>query len=165
MAEPAKDKFAVADDKFQQQVSQQVQRATAELNRLEQLLKAGMVDREALTEFRESVNRVRVTGWAVQQALDPASKHDAAVFLTIERVRCAIQLTTQLTADLQLSNINESIERRSLEALDKSLQTLGAAVHDLLTDDPLQLNKLARISDPFPAELGSLARHGVFLKT
>ncbi len=141
MPDPPKDKFAIADNEFQQQVSQQVQRATAELNRLEQLLKAGMVDHEALTEFRESVNRVRVTGWAVQQALDPASKHDAAVFLTIERVRCATQLSTQLAADLQLSNLNETIERASLETLDKSLQTLCSAVHDLLSDDPLQLNK------------------------
>ena len=77
--------FDEIDSQFSKQISTQVERATAELNQLEQLLKAGMVDKEVLTDFRESVNRVRHTGWAVQQAMEaPSSKEDVSLILTIE---------------------------------------------------------------------------------
>ena len=41
-----------ANQAFSKQVTNQVARITGELNRLEQLLSAGMVDRRVLSEFR-----------------------------------------------------------------------------------------------------------------
>ena len=41
-----------ANQAFTKQVTNQVARITGELNRLEQLLSAGMVDRRVLSEFR-----------------------------------------------------------------------------------------------------------------
>jgi len=43
-----------ADKAFSKQVSDQVARITSELNRMEQLLSAGMVDQGVLTEFRDA---------------------------------------------------------------------------------------------------------------
>ncbi len=51
-------------------VTNQVKRATQELQKLETLLQAGMVDRAVLAEFREAVDQIRKTSWCVQQSLD-----------------------------------------------------------------------------------------------
>lgn len=128
------------DTQFSKQVSQQLQRATAELNQLEQLLKAGMVDRAVLTEFRESVNRVRNTGWAVQQTMESTnSPEDVAKVLTTERIRAAGQLNAQLTSDLRLAKDNGGLDRSKLAALAKTVDLLAGALHTLLNEDPLEL--------------------------
>jgi hypothetical protein len=59
-----------ADRAFAQLVSGQVKRVTQEIQKLEMLLKAGMVDPEALREFRKAIDQVRKTSWSVQNALD-----------------------------------------------------------------------------------------------
>jgi hypothetical protein len=56
-----------AERAFGKQVTSQVARVTQELMKLEQLLKAGMVDPTVLMEFRRVVDNVRKTSWAVQQ--------------------------------------------------------------------------------------------------
>ena len=56
-----------AERAFGQQVTSQVARVTQELMKLEQLLKAGMVDPSVLMEFRRVVDNVRKTSWSVQQ--------------------------------------------------------------------------------------------------
>ena len=64
-----------ADDKaFVELVSNQVQRVTLELNKLEKLLQAGMVDKAILVEFRTAVDQIRKTSWEVQSSMEkPAS--------------------------------------------------------------------------------------------
>jgi len=88
-----------ADNAFHQQVSAQVARVTAELNRLETLLSAGMVDRQVLTEFRDAVNRVRQTGWQVQTWLEGDPRALRALLIE-DRVRVATRLANQLAAEL-----------------------------------------------------------------
>ena len=130
------------DEQFSKQISQQLQKATAELNHLEQLLKAGMVDRAVLTDFRESVNRVRHTGWAVQQAMEaPESGDDVQLILTMERVRASNQLSTQLASDLNLMKTGDAaaLDRSKLKALIQSVRLLESALHNLLHDNPLEL--------------------------
>src|SRR4051794_1832136 len=56
-----------AERAFGQQVTSQVARVTKELVKLEQLLKAGMVDATVLAEFRKVVDNVRKTSWWFQQ--------------------------------------------------------------------------------------------------
>lgn len=63
------------DDKaFVALVTSQVQRVTQELNKLEQLLQAGMVDRSVLLEFRQAVDQIRKTSWNVEHSMTPPSK-------------------------------------------------------------------------------------------
>lgn len=89
-----------ADKAFSEQVSSQVTRITSELNRLEALLSAGMVDRQVLTEFRDAVNRVRQTGWQVQTWLEGDSRALRALLIE-DRVRVATRLANQLASELE----------------------------------------------------------------
>lgn len=54
---------------FAKLVTGQVARVTNELHKLEQLLKAGMVDATVLKEFRTAVDQIRKTSWSVEQTL------------------------------------------------------------------------------------------------
>ena len=131
-----------ADSQFSQQISKQVERATAELNQLEQLLKAGMVDKHVLTDFRESVNRVRHTGWAVQQAMEaPGSKEDVGLILTIERVRAATQLNAQLVVDLGPIKDQELIDQEKLTVLRKQVESLAQMLDQMIerSNNPLDI--------------------------
>jgi len=63
------------DDKaFVALVTGQLQRVTQELNKLEQLLQAGMVDRSVLVEFRQAVDQIRKTSWNVERSMMPSGK-------------------------------------------------------------------------------------------
>jgi hypothetical protein len=88
-----------ANQAFSKQVTNQVARITTELNRLEQLLSAGMVDRRVLSEFRYAVDRARHTGWHVEKWLDGDSRELSAV-ITEERIRCITRMTNQLASEL-----------------------------------------------------------------
>jgi hypothetical protein len=57
------------DQAFAKLVTNQASRVTQELVKLEQLMKAGMVDPAVLKEFRKAVDDVRKTSWAVEQSL------------------------------------------------------------------------------------------------
>ena len=95
------DQLSGADRTYTDQVTAQTERITAELNKLEQMLMAGMVDRRVLVSFREAVNRIRNTSWSVQQSLDAHDGQNAAASVLLkERIRIAEQLATQLSADL-----------------------------------------------------------------
>jgi len=91
-----------ADKAFSKQVSDQVARITSELNRMEQLLSAGQVNQGVLTEFRDAVNRVRSTGWQVQNWLE-GDPRDLQVLLIEERIRVTTRLAVHLTAELGAS--------------------------------------------------------------
>ena len=89
-----------ADDAYTKQVSAQVARITGELNRLEQLLSAGMVDRRVVSEFRDAVNKVRQTSWQVQCWMDGDIKTLSSMLIE-QRIRAASQLANHLVVDFQ----------------------------------------------------------------
>jgi hypothetical protein len=91
-----------ANEAFGRQVSGQVARVTGELNRLDELLKAGQVDARVLSEFRQAVDRVRTSGWQVQVWLE-GEPRDLAVMLLEERIRVATRLVYQLTSEIAAS--------------------------------------------------------------
>jgi hypothetical protein len=110
--------LAEANNAFKDQVSSQISRITAELKRMEDLLKFGMVDRRVLTDFRAAIDRVRSTGWQVERWLD----HDERgldVLLTEERIRLVTRMATQLAAEPKLREHNQSGIRTLREALGK----------------------------------------------
>jgi hypothetical protein len=108
-----------ANEAFHKQVTDQVARITNELNRLEQLLSAGMVDRRVLTEFRYAVDRARMTGWQVEKWLGGDSRELTAV-ITEERIHCITRMANQLASDLGSGGRNFG----SLEQMKNAMQKL-----------------------------------------
>jgi len=112
-----------ANHAFSKQVTNQVARLTSELNRLEQLLTAGMVDRRVLAEFRYSVDRARQTGWQVQSWLDGDGR-ELSTMITEERIHCITRMTNQLASELEA----EGKRFAGLDALRVAMQKLDTAL-------------------------------------
>ena len=107
-----------ANQAFQNQISNQIARATAELKRLQDLLSFGMVDRRVLAEFRHAIDCVRTTGWQVERWLD-GDERGLDMLLTEERIRVATRLVSQLAADARLHETQSSGVRALAEAVKK----------------------------------------------
>jgi hypothetical protein len=120
------ERFPGVDSAFKAQVNAQTERITAELNKLEQLLLAGMVDRRVLISFREAVNRIRQTSWSVQQWLDGVGEGGLPSMLLKERVRVTQQLATQLSRDLAEPDIRT--DEQDLESFKKAIDSLSAFI-------------------------------------
>lgn len=118
---------AASDSAFSAQVNAQTERITAELNKLGQLLQAGMVDRRVLVSFREAVNRIRLISWGVQQWLE-GSESGLQTLLLKERIRIAEQLATQLGEDLTHADVPQD-----LGALRQAVEKLSAVLRDMPT--------------------------------
>lgn len=113
-----------AHDAFGKMVSGQLARVTGELNRLDELLKAGRVDACVLSEFRYAVDRVRTSGWQVQVWLEGDAKA-LSVLLMEERIRLATRLAQQLAVEITASS-REFLGLGSLrDAISKLDQALG----------------------------------------
>src|SRR6476660_10597190 len=110
-----------ANQAFSKQVTTQVARITSELNRLEQLLSAGMVDRRVLSEFRDAVDRARQTGWQVETWLYGDGRALATV-ITEERIRCITRMVNQLGSELEV----EQTRFAGLDALEEAMKKLHA---------------------------------------
>jgi hypothetical protein len=108
-----------AHEAFGRQVSGQVARITGELNRLDELLKAGQVDARVLSEFRQAVDRVRTSGWQVQAWLE-GDPRALAVMLLEERIRVTTRLVQQLAVEIAASDH----ELMGLSALKEGIQKL-----------------------------------------
>lgn len=92
-----------AQDAFGKMVSGQLARITSELNRLDEVLKAGRVDARILSDFRGAVEHVRTCGWHVQVWLEGDARALTAL-LTEERMSLATRLAQDLTAEMQLTD-------------------------------------------------------------
>ena len=113
-----------ANRAFSKQVTNQVARLTAELNRLEQLLTAGMVDRRVLAEFRYSVDRARQTGWQVQSWLDGDGR-ELSTMITEERIRCITRMCNQLSSEMEVQSGGTYI---GLESMREAMRKLDVAL-------------------------------------
>ncbi|HEY6251357.1 MAG TPA: hypothetical protein VI685_15475 [Candidatus Angelobacter sp.] len=113
-----------ANDAFGKQVSAQVARITGELNRLEQLLSAGMVDRRVVAEFRDAVEKVSKTSWLVQRWMD-GDLRDLGSSVIAERIHTASQLATHLASDLRASTEKFSGLPGLRDSLNRLEQVLG----------------------------------------
>jgi hypothetical protein len=100
-------------------LSFQLKRTTGELLKLEHGIKAGEIDSYVLREFRDAVDYIRKTAWAVQEWQErQIQKRDTATvipLLVAERIRRGTQLYEALTADLKSQTIRpEAIEIEEL---------------------------------------------------
>jgi hypothetical protein len=112
-----------ANQAFTKQVTNQVARITGELNRLEQLLSAGMVDRRVLSEFRYAVDSARKTGWQVEKWLDGGSR-ELSTMITEERIHCITRMSNHLASELEV----EATDFVGLDALKDAMKKLDSAL-------------------------------------
>ena len=85
-------------------LSARLQNATSEIFELEKLMKSGNIEPRVLNEFRDAVDQIRGTAWAVQQWIglqESGDPYELLPALSVQRVRRATQLTKDLTIDLE----------------------------------------------------------------
>lgn len=96
-------------------VNFQLKKTSAELVKLERAMRAGEVEPRILLEFRDAVDYVRKTAWAVQEwqerQLKHRDTHTVLPLLTAERLRRASQLCDAITADLATHEVTRETPR------------------------------------------------------
>jgi len=82
-----------------------------DLRKLEKDIRSGGMDPRVLREFRDAVDHLRTTAWALQELQErQAQQRDTATvhsLLTEERVRRATQLSTALASDLDSHEVTD----------------------------------------------------------
>jgi hypothetical protein len=80
----------------------QLKKACADLVKLEYDMRSGSIDQRVLSEFRDAVDNVRKTAWAVQEWQERQSRRQdpqsVLPLLTAERIRRATQLCDAIAA-------------------------------------------------------------------
>jgi hypothetical protein len=117
--------------------SQKLQGLNDELRLLEALLTAGVqFDPRILSEFRETMNRVRTTAWAMQQYIEiTANDRDPKKVLTLlagERVRAAFQVCEAIRADLK--NEEVKFKKGQLLELNEIVQSLAKELQKVVSE-------------------------------
>lgn len=112
-------------------VAERLKATTDELQKLEKLVISGDCAPRVLCDFRDAVDSIRQTAWAVQQWSELQQQHrdpyTVLEILSSERVRRATQITRDLTTDL------ESLELGlETEGLEKLFQAVGGLHQRLL---------------------------------
>ncbi|MFZ0886487.1 MAG: hypothetical protein WAN14_24005 [Candidatus Acidiferrales bacterium] len=118
-----------------QPLTARLEAATGELQQLEALVKSGELDARVLAEFRNAVDHIRGTTWAVQKwlGLNQESGGDPFSVLPVmsaERVKRATQITNDLSLDLQSTDIG--IETQGIEELYDAVDNLRRRLATLL---------------------------------
>ena len=103
-----------------------LQRVGNELLELDQAIRSGDMDVRLLVGFRQAIDHVRETTWAVQQWIElRAQERDAYGVLprlTVERIRRATQLNNDLALDLDATEV--TMETEGIENLRQSVRGL-----------------------------------------
>ena len=114
-------------------VTYRLKMATESLLKLEKDIRSGGTDARVLREFRDAVDYVRKTAWALQELQErQIQQRDTATvrsLLTEERVRRATQLSGALASDLDSHEVTDGTKGaaelfRSIEDLDQRLAAL-----------------------------------------
>ena len=107
--------------------------AVDDLLKLEKVIRSGGMDPRVLREFRDAVDYIRKTAWALQELQERQAQHrDIATvrsLLSTERVRRATQLSDALSADLDNQEVTDETVGtpdllRSIEGLFQRLKKL-----------------------------------------
>jgi len=111
----------------------QLKKICADLVRVEYEMRSGAVDERVLHEFRDAVDHVRKTAWAVQEWQQRQSQHtDPQSVLSLvvaERVRRATQLCEAITGDVAAQQVNRATV--GLEEFLQCLKKLGESLRGL----------------------------------
>ena len=108
----------------------------AELVRIEQEIKAGGIEPRILEEFRDSVDYVRKTAWAVQEwqerQLQKRDPQTVLPLITSERIRRATQLSLAITTDLAAHEVSR--ETTGMRELYQAVEGLYPRVASLFRE-------------------------------
>ena len=115
-------------------VNFQLRKTSADLAKLEQTIKSGGVELRILREFRDAVDYVRKTAWAVQEWQE-RQRHErdpqtVLPLLAAERIRRVTQLSKAITADLTAHEVTR--ETTGMDELFRTIEILHQRVADLL---------------------------------
>ena len=112
-------------------VTFRLKKAIDDLLKLEKAIRSGGMDPRVLREFRDAVDYVRKTAWAIQELQErQAQQRDTATvrsLLTEERVRRAAQLSKALASDLDSHEVTDGTPGVSdlFRAIEDLYQRLG----------------------------------------
>jgi hypothetical protein len=114
----------------------QLRKTSAELAKIQQAIKVGGIEPRILEEFRDSVDYVRKTAWAVQEWQErQLKKHDPQTvlpLLTAERIRRATQLSIAVMTDLAAHQVTR--ETPGVEELFRAIETLHQSIAEQFRD-------------------------------
>lgn len=119
-------------------ITYRLKKAATDLRVLEDELKSGGSDPRVLQEFRDAVDHVRKSAWAVYEWQDRQLKHkDAGTvlsLLTTERVRRATQLNAAIVADLNASQV--TTKTPGIPDFAKTVRRIWRLLRELGIDSP-----------------------------
>jgi hypothetical protein len=114
-------------------VNFQLRKTSAQLAAIEDAIKAGGVDPRILRDFRDAVDYVRKTAWAVQEWQERQLKqHDPQTVVPLiisERLRRATQLSKAISADLMAGDVTR--ESPGLRDFFKAIESVYVQVSSL----------------------------------
>jgi len=115
-----------------------LKKAAAELRALEEEIKSGGADPRVLQEFRDAVDYVRKTAWAVHEWQERQFKHkDAGTvlsLLTTERVRRATQMIDATASDLNSHEV--APETPGMSEFAAAVQRMSQRLRGMAIDNP-----------------------------
>ncbi len=111
-------------------VNFQLRKTSAQLASIEDAIKAGGVDPRILRDFRDAVDYVRKTAWAVQEWQERQLKrhdpHTVVPLIISERIRRATQLSAAISADVAANDVTR--ETPGLRDFFKAMERLYVQV-------------------------------------
>ncbi len=114
-------------------VNFQLRKTSAQLAQIEEAIKSGAVDPRILRDFRDAVDYVRKTAWAVQEWQERQLKqHDPYTVLPLiisERIRRATQLSKTISADMAANDVTR--DTVGIKEFFKTLESLYVQVSTL----------------------------------
>jgi hypothetical protein len=115
-------------------VNFQLKKTSAELLQLEHSIRSGGIDERILMDFRDAVDHVRKTAWAVQEWQErQLTRHDTRTLLpllTTERIRRAAQLGNAIVSDLTTHEVTR--ETPGVDRLFDAVQRMHQLLAELL---------------------------------
>ncbi|MGH9715810.1 MAG: hypothetical protein ACRD4R_03640 [Candidatus Acidiferrales bacterium] len=113
----------------------QLKKTSAQLAQIEEAIKSGGVDPRILRDFRDAVDYVRKTAWAVQEWQERQLKqHDPQTVLPLiisERIRRATQLSNAISADLSTHDVTRETSgiKEFFQAIEGLYGQIGRLFH------------------------------------
>ena len=124
-------------------VNFQLRKTSNELMQLEQAIRTGGIDHRILVDFRDAVDHVRKTAWAVQEwqerQIQHHDPHTVLPLLTTERIRRAAQLGDAIVSDLTANEVNR--DTPGIERLYAAVTRMQQLLSDLFRDAPQRTSK------------------------
>jgi hypothetical protein len=119
-------------------ITYRLKKAATDLRVLEDELKSGGSDPRVLQEFRDAVDHVRKSAWAVYEWQDRQFRHkDAGTvlsLLTAERVRRATQLNDAIVSDLNAAQVTK--ETPGIPEFAQAVRRIWRLLKELGIDSP-----------------------------